>query len=133
MTEIERHEFWERGRAEITGAIRRRGYELAAGIAGAPPGLLAGLSDAELRSFYAWMKRYSFRLCFRDLVIQGPERVRRGRKFYSPEKATQYLGVLERLFRPAGLAHLQDRPVDNMGKSPGLSPATRYGVRPTTS
>jgi hypothetical protein len=116
MNDAERQEFWERGRTEICRALRLRGYELATGIAGGPPALLEGLAEAERISFYAWMKRYSFRLCFRDLVLQGPERVQRGRRFYSPAKAGQYLAVLGRLFGSDGLERLQDRPVDNLGE-----------------
>ena len=71
MTDAERHEFWERGRAEIARALCLRGYGLVAGMAGAPPPLLEGLAPSAQAAFYTWMKRYSFRLCFRDLVIQG--------------------------------------------------------------
>ena len=116
MDEAERHEFWERGRAEIARALHLRGYDPVAGVAGAPPPLLEGLASSAQAAFYTWMKRYSFRLCFRDLVIQGPARVRRGRKFYSPEKAEQYLAVLGRIFGAAGLKRLQEHPLDNLGE-----------------
>ncbi|MBN2430311.1 MAG: hypothetical protein JXQ27_02495 [Acidobacteria bacterium] len=91
----------------IRHALRLRGYDsLQPAYLPADIPFLARLDKAAVEDFYQLMKKYSFRLFVRDLLLTGAERPQRGRKFYNPETACQYLRELERILGAAAMSEL---------------------------
>jgi|GEM_PF-1716763 len=97
-------------------ALRLRGYDFSppAGLPADIP-FLARLDTPAVENFYQLMKKYSFRLFVRDLLLKGAEWPLRGRKFYSPETARLYLLEMEKILGTKAVAEVAGHPLASMG------------------